>query len=149
MSQENVELVRRGFEAWEVGDLSGLLALMDDDLVTRRLAPMPDPGTWHGPEGLLEVAAEWMEAFDEFTMKAEEFIDARAVVGVRGAQGGRGGGSGAPVPGTFWFGHGARRGKVVALDTYDARARAIKAAGRSEEAMSPEKGETVGGLWEP
>jgi ketosteroid isomerase-like protein len=38
MSQENVEIVRRGFEAWEAGDLSVLLALLDNDLVTRRLA---------------------------------------------------------------------------------------------------------------
>jgi ketosteroid isomerase-like protein len=132
MSQENVELVRRGFEAWEVGDLSGLLALLDDDLVTRRLAPMPDPGTWHGPEGLLEVAAEWMEAFDEFTMKAEEFIDARDVVVVRVAQGGRGGGSGARVTGTFWFVYGMRDGKVVALDMYATRGQALEAAGLSE-----------------
>ena len=129
MSQENVEVVRRGFEAWEAGDLSGLLALMDDDLVTRRLAPMPDPGTWYGPEGLLEVAAEWMEAFDEFTMKAEELIDAGDDVVVRMAQGGRGGGSGAPVTGTFWFVYGLRDGKVIALDMYATRGQALEAVG--------------------
>ena len=75
MSQENVEIVRRGFEAWETGDQAGLLAVLDPDLVTRRLAPMPDPGSWSGPEGLLDVAAEWMETFAEFTMTGEEFID--------------------------------------------------------------------------
>ena len=111
MSQENVEVVRRGFEAWEGDDFGGLLALMDDDLVTRRLAPMPDPGTWHGPEGLIEVAAEWLETFDEFTMKAEEYIDAGDHVVVRVAQEGRGEGSGAPVTGTFWFVYGVRNGK--------------------------------------
>jgi len=113
MSQENVEVVRRGFEAWEADDLSGLLALLDDDLVTRRLAPMADPGTWHGTEGLLEMVAEWMDAFDEFEMKAEEFIDAGDHVVVRVAQEGRGSDSGVPVTATFWFVHGVRDGKTV------------------------------------
>jgi uncharacterized protein len=132
MSQENVEIVRRGFEAWEAGDLSGLLALLDDHLVTRRLAPMPDPGTWHGPEGALEVAAEWMDAFDEFKMKAEEFIDADDHVVVRVAQEGRGSGSGAPVTATFWFVYCVRDGKAVTWDMYATGQQALEAAGLSE-----------------
>src|SRR2546430_16272920 len=132
MSQENVEVVRRGFEAWEADDLGGLLAVFDDELVTRRLAPMPDPGTWHGPEGAIEVAAEWMEAFDEFKMKAEEFIDAGDHVVVRVAQEGRGSGSGAPVTGTFWFVYGVRDGKAVTWDMYGTRREALKAVGISE-----------------
>jgi ketosteroid isomerase-like protein len=125
-----VEIVRRGFEAWEAGDLSGLLALLDDDLVTRRLAPMVDPGTWHGPAGLLENVAEWMDAFDEFKMKAEEFIDAGDHVVVRVAQDGRGSDSGAPVTATFWFVFGVRDGKTVtALDMYATRGRPSKPPG--------------------
>jgi ketosteroid isomerase-like protein len=132
MSQENVEVVRRGFEAWEADDLGGLLAVFDDELVTRRLAPMPDPGTWHGPEGAIEVAAEWMEAFDEFKMKAEQFIDAGDHVVVRVAQEGRGSGSGAPVTGVFWFVYGVRNGKAVTWDMYGTRREALKAVGISE-----------------
>ena len=133
MSQENVEVVQRGFEAWEAGDLSSLLALLDDDLVMRRLAPMADPGTWHGPEGLLENVAEWVDAFDEFKMEAEEFIDAGDHVVVRVAQEGRGNESGAPVTATFWFVFGVRGGKTVTtLDMYATRAEALEAAGLSE-----------------
>ena len=43
MSEENIEVVRRAFEAWEAGNLSCLLALLDDDLVTRRVAPHAGP----------------------------------------------------------------------------------------------------------
>jgi ketosteroid isomerase-like protein len=39
MSQENVELVRRGFAAFEQGDLGGMLDLLVDDLVTYRSDP--------------------------------------------------------------------------------------------------------------
>jgi ketosteroid isomerase-like protein len=138
MSQENVETVRRGFDVWEAAwdsgadDLGPLLAIFDDDLVTRRLAPMPDPGTWHGLEGLLVVLTEWIDTFDEFTMKGDEFIDAGDQVVVRVAQEGRGDDSGVPVTGTFWFVLGVGDGKVVTLDMYATRDEALEAVGLSE-----------------
>jgi ketosteroid isomerase-like protein len=138
MSQEDVEIVRQGFEVWEAAwnsgteDLAALLALFDDDLVTRRLAPMPDPGVWHGLEGMLAVVAEWTDTFDEFTMKGEQFIDAGDQVIVRVAQEGRGDDSGVPVTGTFWFVLGVRDRKVITFDMYATRADALEAAGLSE-----------------
>jgi ketosteroid isomerase-like protein len=127
MSQENVEVVRRTFDAWEADDFAAALALYDDDVVTRRLAPMPDPGTWRGTEGLLDVGAEWVDTFDEFTMRGEEFLDAGDQVVVRVEQEGRGGGSGARVTGTFWFVYGVRDRKVVTLDMYASREQALEA----------------------
>jgi ketosteroid isomerase-like protein len=138
MSQENVEIVRQGFDVWEAAwgagtdDLGALLAIFDDALVTRRLAPMPDPGTWHGLEGLLAVLSEWTDTFDEFRMKGEEFIDAGDQVIVRVEQEGRGDDSGVPVTGTFWFVLGVRAGKVVTLDMYATREEAVEAVGLSE-----------------
>jgi uncharacterized protein len=133
MSEENVEIVRRGFEAWDAGDLDGMLALMDDDLVMRRLAPMADPGTWNGHGGLLQNVGEWLDTFDEFKMTAEEFIDAGEQVVVRVAQEGRGSVSGAPVTATFWFVFGVRDGKsVTTLDMYATRQEALEAAGLLE-----------------
>ena len=138
MSQENVEVVRQGFDVWEAAfgagtdDLGALLAILDDDLVTRRLAPMPDPGTWRGVEGMLAVLAEWTDTFDEFTMKGEEYIDAGDQVIVRVAQEGRGDDSGVPVTGTFWFVLGVRDRKIVSFDMYATRDEALEAAGLSE-----------------
>ena len=97
MSHENVDVVRQWWEAWDADDLGRGLALMDDGLVTRRLAPMPDPGTWDGTEGLLDVAAEWVDTFDEFAMAADDFIDAGDHVVVRVQQQGRGTDSRVPV----------------------------------------------------
>jgi ketosteroid isomerase-like protein len=105
---------------------------MDAGLVTRRLAPMPDPGTWHGPEGLLDVAAEWVDTFDEFAMTGEDFTDAGDHVVVRVEQEGRGSDSRVPVTATFWFVFGVRNGRVVTLDMYSARAEAVAAVGLRE-----------------
>src|SRR6266516_577102 len=89
MSRENVEIVRKAFEAWEpawgsgTNDLGTLLALMDDALVCRRHAPLPDPGTWHGLQGFLDMSTDWADLFDEFRMRGVEFVDAGDHVLVR------------------------------------------------------------------
>jgi ketosteroid isomerase-like protein len=138
MSQENVEIVRKAYEAWEpawgsgTNDLGALLALMDDDLVCRTHAPAPDPGTWHGIQGFLDMSAEWANTFDEFGLRAEEFIDAGDRVVVRVVIEGRGSGSGAPVTGTGWFVYGVRGGKLVTIDMYVTREQALEAVGPSE-----------------
>ena len=108
------------------------LAVFDDGLVTRRVAPMPDPGIWHGREGMLTVLGEWIETFDEFTMRGEEFIDAGDYIVVRVAQEGRGDGSGVPVKATFWFVLGLRDRKVAEFDMYATREQALEAVGLLE-----------------
>ena len=60
MSQENVEVVRSAWGAWGRGDVSEALAHADADLVVTRVAPMPDPTPYHGPEGLLQILADWL-----------------------------------------------------------------------------------------
>jgi ketosteroid isomerase-like protein len=51
MSQENVEIVRGAFDAFQEGDFSRITDLMADDLVTYRADP--DGATYHGKEGFL------------------------------------------------------------------------------------------------
>ena len=137
MSQENVEIVRAAFEAWEpawrsgADDLSGLLAFLDDDLVCRfHMGPGSD--TRHGIEGFLDLTSEWLEVFDDFTLSGEEFIDARDHVVVRLAQEGRVGASDTVVTGTFWVLYGVRGGKLATIDMYATREEALEAAGLSE-----------------
>jgi ketosteroid isomerase-like protein len=73
MSRENVEIVRRGFEAFLRGDLDSALADVHEDFVATRIAPMPDITPYHGPGGLLQILADWTEGFDDFEMTPEEF----------------------------------------------------------------------------
>jgi hypothetical protein len=69
MSEENVELVRVGFDAFREGDLSRMLDLMADDLVTYRADP--DGATYHGKEGFLRATADWTEGFSEWSVIPE------------------------------------------------------------------------------
>ena len=61
MSQENVEIVRGAFDAFQDGDVSQWLDLMADDLVTYRADP--DGATYCGKEGFLQATADWTEDF--------------------------------------------------------------------------------------
>jgi ketosteroid isomerase-like protein len=132
MSQENVELVQRVTTAWERGDVSALIDALDPAMVTRRLPPLPDPGQWDGVEGLFDVAADWGEAFSEWEMHFEEFVDAGDAVVVRVRQEAQGDHAGVPVSGVFWFVYAVRDGKVVGIDMYDRREQALEAVGLRE-----------------
>ncbi len=128
MSQENVELVRRGHAAWERGDLEAVLAGFDEAVVVN---PIIGP-TWHGREGLLGMAADWTEGLINWTMAAEEFIDAGDRVVVRVHQTGEGEASGVPITSDYWFVYTVHAGKAVRLDLYAERKEAIEAVGLSE-----------------
>jgi hypothetical protein len=61
MSRENVEIVRRAYEAFNQGDLEGLLDFVDPEIEVR-----PDPGlpgwrVFEGREGFLSFAEAWLE----------------------------------------------------------------------------------------
>jgi ketosteroid isomerase-like protein len=129
MSQETVEIVRRAWEAWERGDLTGWLELTSDDLVTRRVGL--DNATYQGKEGFLEQASEWSEGFAEWSVAAKEFIDAGDQVVVRNHQTARGEASGVPVETDFWFVHTVSQGKTVRVDMFVTEREALEAAGLS------------------
>jgi uncharacterized protein len=130
MSQENVELVRGGFDAFQQGDLSRMLDLMADDLVTYRSDP--DGATYHGKEGFLGATADWTEDFSEWSVIPEEFIGAGDGVLVRVRQFARGQASGIPIEGEFWFVFEMRGRKVAKLSFYVRRGEALEAVGLSE-----------------
>jgi ketosteroid isomerase-like protein len=130
MSQENIEVVRRGYEAYARGDLAAMLTAVDPEITIYR--EEPDGATFHGSEGLLEAIAEWVEDFEDFTLTPEEFIDADGQVLVRVHQTAVGEQSGAPIEATFWFVHTVSDGKVTRLEMFANRAHALEAARISE-----------------
>ena len=133
MSQENVEIIRQGWAAWERGDVATALAYMSEDIVVTRVAPMPDVASYHGTAGALQMLADWVEQFDEFEMTGEEFTDANdSQVVVRVHQRARGKKSRVPIEADFWFVCTLRGGKSARWDIYASEAQALEAVGLSE-----------------
>ncbi len=132
MPQKNVEIVRRGYDAYARGDLAAILGDIDPEMITYRREP--DGATFRGPGGFLEAIAEWVEDFDEFAATAEEIIDVndRQVL-VRVHQKAVGAQSGAPIEADYWFVHTLRDARLIRLDMFADRAHALEAAGLPEQ----------------
>ena len=130
MTSDNVRLVRHGVQAFIDGDAERALEMIDPDMVSARVAPLPDPQTYHGIEGVIQMYADWTADFDDFEMSIGECFDAgddRVVVEL--TQRGTGRASGAPVEGRFWFVYKVAGGKTVRQDAYASREQALAVTG--------------------
>src|SRR5438270_7496742 len=119
MSEENVEALRRGFEAINSGDLERILAFVDPDfeaVVPRELSPEPD--TYRGYEGVRRYFASFYEVMDEVRFEADQAWDAgdSVVVEVRLTATGRE--TGIPVEQRIAQVWGIRDGKATRARTY-------------------------------
>src|SRR4051794_33516963 len=63
MSQENVETVRAGIEAWNADDMDALVELYDPDAIMRAPDGWPEPGPFVGRDAVLhqfkQLRATW------------------------------------------------------------------------------------------
>ena len=132
MSQENVEIVRRGHEAFQRGDVAVIVELIDPEVVSYVAAPLADPGEYHGFDGVLEMFANRTEGFDDYVQEAEEYIEAGDHVIACVYQRGTGKSSGVPVERRFWFLHTLREGKLVRMGVHASEEQALAAAGLRE-----------------
>ena len=96
MSEENVELVRRMYEAYHGGDAEGALAHFDPEVVADHSGRLGGE-IGHGREGLRRIITEWVGTFEEFREEVVEIRDLGRFVYVVATQRGRGKGSGVDV----------------------------------------------------
>jgi uncharacterized protein len=75
MSEENVEIVRRMWEAFLGEEPISALSFYDPD-VEWDGRNLPDGQVAHGLEAIVEHTSRWAEMWDDWTMELEEFIDA-------------------------------------------------------------------------
>ena len=134
MSQENVEIVRRGFEAFARDDLDGVLEFMDPDVEwAPAIAPLLGVEPVRGKDALRRFfIRDLVEGFDDFEAKPLSIDDLGDNVLVNIGYFGRGRASGVPVSLETFALIVVRGGKVVSLRDYDTKADALKAAGLSE-----------------
>ncbi|HXF00959.1 MAG TPA: nuclear transport factor 2 family protein [Solirubrobacterales bacterium] len=130
MSQEKVEIVRQGFEAFERGELEALLDLFADDVTTYRADP--DGATYDGKAGFLDATADWTEDFSDWRVLPQEFVDLGDRVLVRVRQMAQGKSSGVRVEEDFWFLFEVSGTEVSKLSFYSRQADALEAVGLSD-----------------
>jgi ketosteroid isomerase-like protein len=78
MSEQNVEIVRRGYERFAAGDLDGVAALFADEAEMPGGGGLGIEGTMgmrRGPEGMLQAMQEALDAFDDYRVEVEEIFD--------------------------------------------------------------------------
>ena len=134
MSRENVEVIRRGYEALARGDMESLAVLLREHLDPAFEYRSELAGeSFRGVEGALAFAAGVREAFEEYTTEIEEIVASGEHVLVMSRQWGRGAGSGLPIEwrvNVVWtFDH---NGRVMRGSAFSSRVEALKAAGLSE-----------------
>jgi ketosteroid isomerase-like protein len=128
MSEENVEIVRRIYRAWEEGSPldSGLIS-EDIEWVNAREAV--EPGTRHGTAAFAYAAAAVSSTFPGVRIEFEDFLDAGDRVVAIGTLSGTGRGSGIEVgrrQGYVWT---IRDGKAVRFQWFNDPDEALKAVG--------------------
>jgi ketosteroid isomerase-like protein len=137
MSQEAVERIRRGYDAFNQGNLADAVKGFHPDIEWRVSLELPDAPadeTYRGREAVVRFWQSWRTTFEDFRIELKETIDAGNKVIVFAAARGRGAGSGADVEtATFpqvWTIGGD--GRPVRVEMFQNRAAALKAAGLSE-----------------
>ncbi len=134
MSQENVELVRKGFEALNRGDRATMARLLAPDVEWHSVAgPIVGVRTIRGREAMLGFWQEILESIEGFRASPEEVTDLggdRVLVVARYE--GRGRASGAEVDQRIATIYEVRDGMAAIVRDYESRPEALEAAGLSE-----------------
>src|SRR4029079_13971280 len=130
MSQENVDLMRAGWERyagtgeppWDLFHES--VEVHDHDT--------PDQGDSRGHEGMARWLEDWGTAWVEWSIEAEDFLDAGDSVVVLVRMNTEGRGSGITAQRQDALVYGIAKGRVTRVDYYNDRAEALKAVGLQE-----------------
>jgi ketosteroid isomerase-like protein len=130
MSQENVEIVRRAYQAFNRGDLDAVVANVapDSEYVASGAIPGVE-GVYRGPEGLKRVISWLREAFADVRVEVHDLIGAGDQVPVSFTNRGRGKQSGVEASWTVWQLWTLRDGKMVRGQGFTSREDALEAAG--------------------
>jgi uncharacterized protein len=135
MSEENVEAVRRGIDAYARGDVDAVLEELDPEIEWHPLLQVLLGGeatVYQGYEGVRELYRDLYEAFTEPQAEASDFRDLGERVIAVGRLRGRGRESGAKVETAIAWLAEFKNGKAVRVREYLDPKDALEAAGLRE-----------------
>jgi ketosteroid isomerase-like protein len=143
MSQENVEIVRQAFAAYEAAVSApnpqdairaSIERFADPEIEWHTSSDLPDSGVYRGHDGVAALIQEWLNSFEDYRVDPEEFIGRGEYVVVplvlRGRiPGSRESDQEVTLPRTHVY--KVREGKVVEVREYPTLEQALEAAGLS------------------
>jgi uncharacterized protein len=131
MSEENVAVVRRAFDAYTRGDIDGVLRLCADNILITQ--PQEVPGVapqQRGHQGVLEAFGIWPEQWDDFRVEIKQVLaDPGDSVVVTTRQTGRGKQSGVEVEAEFTFVFAIRDKQIAEWRIFVHESEGLAAAG--------------------
>jgi ketosteroid isomerase-like protein len=133
MSRENVEVVRRFFDAYNARDESAWLQLIAHDFRFESAFAGFEGRAYEGPAGFARYFVDLDEAWSTFQVEPEAIRDAGPdrVIGYSRVHA-TGKGSGVAISPSITVVYRLRDGKIVELETFAGRAEAHEAVGLSE-----------------
>ena len=130
MSQENVEIVQRFYQQYvTTGQLPA--ELLDKECEVHD-HDTPDQGVYRGIAGVERWLQDWSDAWAEWSIEPEEFIDADDCVVAVVRMHAKGGGSGLELDRQDAVVYRFRDDKMLRADYYNSKSQALEAAGLSE-----------------
>ena len=137
MSRENVELVRRGYQAFNDRDLDAMVGNFTEDVEWRLIGGFADlmGAEFSGHDAVRHFVDDWLENLGG-RAEIESILEAGDRVLVIARSVGVGGASGAPAEMRWGQVYSFRDGQVSAVDNYYEASDALNAVGLTEEPIS-------------
>jgi uncharacterized protein len=131
MSEENVQIVRNAVERFQAtGEMSPGMTV--EDVAWHDPPDFPDAQVHIGIDGVVNALGVWADAWDDWQIEIDEFVDAGERVLVRGKQRGRGKETGVLVEQPLCLVYLMRDGKAVEVRAFFDEGQALEAAGLSK-----------------
>jgi ketosteroid isomerase-like protein len=129
LTGENVQIVRRAFEAYAGGDVESLLGLLDPSVEVRSLMTEAERTTYNGHQGVREWFAAVLDIFPDWRPMPQRMRAFGGAVVVAFRVTATAARSGATVDQTYWHGVRLRNGKIVYFGFFRSEADALEAVG--------------------
>jgi uncharacterized protein len=131
ISEQNVAILKAGFDAWNTGDMDALRELYHPDVVLRMPEGWPEPGPYMGRDAVMRQWDQQRETWDADALEPiSDFIDAADRVVLRFIWHGAGYGPEADLELTQAI--TVRKGRIVYQEFFWDHAEALETLGLSE-----------------
>src|SRR5713101_6436034 len=131
MSEQNVEVARAFFEAWNAGDMDAVRELYDPEVIARTAEGWPEPGPHVGRDVVMRWFTALRETWDADTVGPDgDFVHAADHVAVKYVWRCRGRGPDLEMRGTIVF--TVRNRRILGHEFFWDHAQALHAVGLAE-----------------